>query len=119
MISISQTVVLFYELINRRDVGQMRNFLKDEAQFLFPKTQPLSGKEKILRFFQVLFLQYPQLTFEVQGIVAEEDRAAVHWVNHGVDRKKQPYENEGVTLFEFQDGQIVFMSDFFKDTGKF
>jgi ketosteroid isomerase-like protein len=119
LVSISQAVKQFYEHINQRDVGQMRNYLKEEAQFLFPKSQPLSGKEKILRFFQVLFLQYPQLSFEVRRVVAEGDSAMAHWVNQGVDRKKQPYENEGVTLFEFQDGQIIFMSDFFKDTGKF
>ena len=36
-----------------------------------------------------------------------------------MNRKKAPYENEGVTLSEAEGGKIRFISDFFKNTEKF
>jgi ketosteroid isomerase-like protein len=115
----SRSAAEFFEFVNRRDIDRMRDHLNDDAHFLFPKTQPLVGKERILKFFQILFRQYPQLTFDVQGIVAEGDRAAVHWAIRGANRRGECYENEGVTLFHFEGGKVSFMSDFFKDTGRF
>jgi ketosteroid isomerase-like protein len=109
----------FFERINSRSLDQMGDFIKEDARFFFPKTQPLVGRDRIVKFFQVLFRQYPELHFRVHGIIAEGDRVAVHWTNQGITRRKEQYENEGVTLFEFEDGKIGFISDFFKDTGKF
>jgi steroid delta-isomerase-like uncharacterized protein len=109
----------FFERMNRRIIDDMVDLLKDDTRFLFPKTQPLVGKERIVKFFQILFRHYPELYFEVQGIIAEGDRVAVHWTNQGISRKQEHYENEGVTWFEFEEGKISLISDFFKDTGKF
>jgi hypothetical protein len=63
--------------------------------------------------------QYPELVFDVKGIIVEGERAAVHWTNRGTSRKKEPYENEGVTLLEWEQDGFRFMSDFFKDTEEF
>ncbi len=109
----------FFELINNRELDRMRELVQDNTRLLFPKTQPLVGGDRILKFFQVLFRQYPELVFEVQGIIAQGDNVAVHWTNRGITRKKEHYQNEGVTLFEFEREKIILISDFFKDTGKF
>jgi ketosteroid isomerase-like protein len=110
----------FFDALNRRDLEQMGGLLAEGAEFYFPKTQPLTGKERILRFFKILFHRYSELLFHVERTIVEGQRAAVHWTNRGVSRKGEPYDNEGVTLFEEGDeGRIVFMSDFFKDTDKF
>jgi uncharacterized protein (TIGR02246 family) len=114
-----QTITHFFELLTTRNLEQMATLLSEDARLHFPKTQPLIGRDRILKFFQVLFRQYPELSFEVQRIIIQGDRAAAHWVNRGVSRKKEPYANEGVTLFEFHGAKIRFLSDFFKDTGKF
>ena len=118
-ISNSRLAVEFFRRMNSRIIDDMVDLLKEDTRFLFPKTQPLTGKERIVKFFQILFRQYPELHFEVQGIIAEGERVAVHWTNQGLNRKRQPYENEGVTWFEFEHGKIRLISDFFKDTGKF
>jgi ketosteroid isomerase-like protein len=109
----------FFELVNSRNLDQMRELVQDNTRLFFPKTQPLLGGDRIIKFFQVLFRQYPELNFEVQGIIAQGDRVAVHWTNRGITRKKEDYQNEGVTLFEFEHGKIIFISDFFKDTNRF
>lgn len=119
MEDISEKVIQFFEFLSAHDLGQMSVFLREDARLFFPKTQPLIGKERILKFFQVLFRQFPELTFTVEHTIAQGDKVAAHWKNRGINRKNEPYENEGVTLFFFEDGQVSLMSDFFKDTGRF
>jgi len=119
MEDLSSKAAQFFESLSAQNPGQMANFLKEDARFFFPKTQPLIGKERILKFFKILFRQYPELSFTVEQIIAQQDKVAVHWRNRGINRKNEPYENEGVTLFFFEDGLVSLMSDFFKDTGKF
>ena len=109
----------FFEVLNHRDTKEMKVLLGPDAQFYFPKTRPLTGRDRILKFINILFRQYPKLTFKVQRIILQGDRAAVHWTNQGETRRKEPYQNEGVTILEMQDGKISFISDFFKDTEKF
>jgi ketosteroid isomerase-like protein len=96
---LSRKVTQFFEFLSTQSLGQMANFLKEDARLLFPKTQPLIGKERILKFFQILFRQYPELTFTVEHIIAQHDKGAAHWRNKGITREKELYENEGVTLF--------------------
>jgi ketosteroid isomerase-like protein len=114
-----RTAAEFFELMNRRALDHMGELVKEETRLLFPKTRPLVGRDRIIKFFQILFRQYPELQFDIQRIITQGDRVAVHWTNVGITRKKEPYQNEGVTLFEFENGKIVFISDFFKDTAKF
>jgi len=109
----------FFEAVNGRDLNMLEELLSKDAEFCFPKTQPLAGRKQIIRFFKILYRQYPKLVFEVQRKIVQRGSAAVHWVNRGVNKKGEPYNNEGVTLLEMETGKITFISDFFKDTGKF
>jgi ketosteroid isomerase-like protein len=117
--SMESFIVHFFDLINSRDMDAFEGILRDEAAFYFPKTQPLLGKNRIRRFFQILFRQFPELEFQVLKAIIQDPWAAVHWKNRGRDRKEEPYENEGVTLLRIEGGKIIYISDFFKDTEKF
>ena len=119
MEDLGSKVKSFFEFVSAQNLRQMGIFLKADARLYFPKTQPLIGKERILKFFQVLFRQYPELRFTVEDTIVQQHKVAAHWTNRGITRKNEPYENEGVTLFFFEDGLVTLMSDFFKDTGKF
>ncbi len=109
----------FFDAVNTRDMDKMEEALHTDATFLFPKTAPLVGRERVIRFFHILFRQYPELLFDIRGVIGEGAWYAVHWTNRGTNRKKEPYENEGVTLLEMDGAGIRFMSDFFKNTEKF
>jgi len=113
-----QTFLKFFQVLNDRDLVEADNLLTAETQFFFPKTEPMVGKAHILKFLKVFFRQMPQLTFTVVKVIRQGERAAVHWTNRGTNRRKEPYENEGVTLLELEKGKIVLISDFFKDTEK-
>lgn len=114
-----QTIEKFFQSLNTRNLDQMGDLLAETAEFYFPKTQPLLGRERIPKFFRVLFRQYPKLSFRVQDVIAQGQKATVHWTNEGLNKKNERYTNEGVTVLEMDGEQIRFISDFFKDTGKF
>jgi ketosteroid isomerase-like protein len=109
----------FFELINRRSFDQMGDYLTEDSYLYFPKTQPLMGRERILKFFQVLFRQYPELHFEVQRIIAQGESVAMHWTNQGVTRKKEHYENEGVTLFDLRIRRLFLSAIFLRTRRSF
>lgn len=109
----------FFTCFNNRDLERLRALLNENAQLYFPKTQPLLTPDRILKFLHLLFRQYPELTFTVHRTIVQRNRAAVHWTNQGKNRRGEPYQNEGMTLLEFEAGKISFISDFFKDTGTF
>ena len=109
----------FFKALNERDFQIMEELLTVDAELHFPKTQPLVGKQRILKFLRLLFRQYPQLVFTVHRIIRQDVFVAVHWSNSGKNRHGEPYENEGVTLIELSGRRIRFISDFFKDTEKF
>ena len=109
----------FFEVFNQRNLVKMEDLFSSDAEFYFPKTQPLIGKNRILKFLNILFRQYPQLNFEIQRIIVQGQQAAIHWTNQGKNKRDEPYENEGVTIMELINGKISFISDFFKDTEKF
>ena len=113
-----QTFLKFFQVLNERDLVEADNLLASQAELFFPKTQPMVGKDRILKFLKVFFRQYPELIFTVERVIRQGDQAAVHWTNRGMNRRKDPYENEGVTILEMRNGKIVFISDFFKDTEK-
>ena len=113
-----QTIFKFFEVFNSRDLEAMGQLFNQDAEFYFPKTQPLIGKDRILKFLKLLFRQYPELSFTVVRVICEENLSAVHWTNSGLNRRKEPYENEGATILEFKEGKISWISDFFKDTDR-
>ena len=113
-----QTFLKFFQVLNERDLVEADNLLASQAELFFPKTKPMVGKDRILKFLKIFFRQYPELIFTVERVIRQGDQAAVHWTNRGMNRRKDPYENEGVTILEMKNGKIVFISDFFKDTEK-
>jgi len=113
-----QTFFKFFQVLNARDLVEAGNLLASQAELFFPKTQPMIGKDRILKFLKIFFRQYPDLIFTVERVIRQGDQAAVHWTNRGISRRKEPYQNEGVTILEMENGKIVYISDFFKDTEK-
>jgi uncharacterized protein (TIGR02246 family) len=109
----------FFDCVNTRDLNQLAGLLTEDARLFFPKTHPVEGKDRILKFLRILFRHYPKLIFHLLRIIVQDNQVAVHWHNQGMMRNGEPYENEGVSWLEIVDGRITFISDFFKDTGKF
>jgi ketosteroid isomerase-like protein len=66
MMSEQSSITHFFDVFNNRDLDKLGDLLTENAEFYFPKTQPLLGKKQIIRFFNILFRQYPELEFKIQ-----------------------------------------------------
>ena len=110
---------LLFDAMNQKKLDALETALADHAVFHFPKTAPLEGKRKIATFLKVLFRKYPDLTFTPGRMVGDDRMAAAEWTNRGTSKSGEPYENAGVTFLEIENKSIVYISDTFKDTGKF
>ncbi len=109
----------FFEAMSRQDTAFLESELREDASFRFPKTEDLIGRDRIIKFFRLLFRRYPQLEFRLKAVLVDGDRAAAHWTNRGRSRSGEDYANEGVTWMEWRDGKLAFISDFFKNTEAF
>jgi len=105
-----------FAAMNSRDVSELAPYIAEEATFDFPGAGCITGKKRILLFFKILFRRYPRLTFSIDDIIVEGDRACTVWSNAGEDAQGTAYRNRGITLVRTADGQITFISDYFKDT---
>ncbi len=114
----TNTMLKFFQILNERDLDEAHNLLDSRVEFFFPKTQPIIGRDRILKFLNIFFRRYPELIFTVVRVIQQGEQAAVHWTNRGLNRRKEPYENEGVTILETRAGRIIYISDFFKNTEK-
>jgi ketosteroid isomerase-like protein len=102
--------------MNSRDVSALAPYMAEDATFDFPGAGCITGKKRILLFFKVLFRKYPRLIFSVTDIIVEGERACAVWSNEGETAHGAPYQNRGMTLVHIVDGQIAYISDYFKDT---
>ena len=85
-----ETVLKFFQVLNEQDLVEADNLLDPRAELFFPKTKPMVGKDRILKFLKIFFRQYPELIFTVVRVILQEDQAAVHWTNRGTSRRKEP-----------------------------
>ena len=107
---------ILFTAMNSRDLSELEKYLAEGAVFDFPGAGTIQGKKKILVFLKILFRKYPRLTFTVEDVIVEGDRACAVWSNKGESKDGKPYENRGVTILRVYNGQIVSLSDYFKDT---
>ena len=107
---------ILFTTMNTRDLSGLEEHLSEDAVFDFPAAGTIQGKKKVLTFLKVLFRMYPRLTFTVEDVIVEGDRACAVWSNKGESKEGRPYENRGVTILRICNGQIVSLSDYFKDT---
>jgi len=105
-----------FAAMNSRDPSGLSLHLAEDAVFDFPGAGRISGHKKILTFLKALFRKYPRLTFRIDDIIVEGDRACTVWSNEGEDAHGTAYQNRGITLVRITDGEITFISDYFKDT---
>ena len=107
---------ILFTAMNSRDLSELGKYLAEDAVFDFPGAGTIEGRRKILIFFKVLFRMYPRLTFTVEEIIAEGAQACALWSNEGENKEGKPYSNRGVTFLKVRNGEMVFLSDYFKDT---
>jgi ketosteroid isomerase-like protein len=61
-----EVVSYFFDLVNARDLEKLEALLMENSEFYFPKTNPMLGKNRIIRFFKIL------VTTQVDRLKAED-----------------------------------------------
>ena len=49
----NEVVSCFFDLVNERNLEKLEALLKENSEFYFPKTKPMVGKNRIIRFFKI------------------------------------------------------------------
>jgi ketosteroid isomerase-like protein len=109
-------VQMLFAALNSRDLSALEHHLAEDAGFDFPGPGLISGRKKILLFLKILFRKFNRLTFSVERIIQDGDCACVIWTNEGHEKTGEAYRNRGITFLQFEEGKIIFLSDYFKDT---
>jgi steroid delta-isomerase-like uncharacterized protein len=73
------------------------------------------GPEQFKKFFTVVRTAFPDLQFTIEDLIAEEDKVAVRFVEHGTHQgvwmgippTGNPITVQGVAIFHIARGQIV------------
>lgn len=107
---------MIFDALNSRDFSEVQPFLAEEVVLNFPGVGDITGLKKVVIFMKTLLRKYPELTFTVSKIIVENDNAVAVWTNVGKKISGEFYSNSGNTLFQFSDGYIKLISDYFKDT---
>ena len=77
--------------------------------------EPFEGPEAVKQMLAQTHRHFPDLSIEVRDVVAEEDRAIVHWAYRGtfregemfgVEAAGQSVEVEGMTKYRIEDGRV-------------
>src|SRR5262245_47686922 len=102
----------------RLSAGDNEPLLKLCSPFVrhtFPGNHPCGGRRHTVaglrRWFERLFLLFPNLRFEVQEILVEDwpwhTVVAVRWTDRATPRDGQPYVNHGVHILRLRWGRLV------------
>ena len=114
--STRQLSEIFFNALNSRDHSDLLAHLAEDAVLDFPGAGRIEGRRRIIAFVRVLFRKFPRLEFTIHDVIVEKERACVVWTNRGERANGDAYRNSGITFAKINDGKIVYISDYFKDT---
>jgi glyoxylase-like metal-dependent hydrolase (beta-lactamase superfamily II)/predicted ester cyclase len=107
----------YIEAVGRRDRNaQMEWYAPDATARIFGVMGPAS-RDEMKAYFEALFDACPDFKLEIVDVIAEGDRAAVHWHGTGTFSGDHPYmgieahgatiDLEGIDRIQVVDGKIV------------
>ncbi len=105
-----------FDAMNKRDFSEMQKNITENLVFDFPGAGKIEGAKRVVLFLTALLRKYSVLQFNVSEVFIEGERACAIWTNQGESKDGKPYANSGVTIFQFYNGKVSSMSDYFKDT---
>jgi steroid delta-isomerase-like uncharacterized protein len=114
--AVEERVRSYFEAMDRRDVGAMVEFWRDDGVEDVVPVGLLRGKEELRAFLDASFRAVPDARTTLGRIVAGESSCAVEWRLEGtfdgapfmdIEPTGKHVEIRGFDLLELEDGQIV------------
>jgi ketosteroid isomerase-like protein len=106
-----------FDAISRGDIEAATRDLADDVHHVFPGDHPLGGERHsraaMQRWFQRLFVLFPEIEFEVQRVAVRgwpwDMLVAIQWTDHGKAGDGVPYDNEGAHWIRLRRGKGVYV----------
>ena len=111
----------FMDDLGRRDLGRIKPWFVEKSVLWVPPALPVEGQRRILAMFRIIFRKYSEIHWNVTEIFPVGGTRYIYATDSwGTIGKSTPYKNSILTIIDFdQDGHILFLSDYFKDTAIF
>lgn len=106
---------VFSDVLNSHDLDRISEYYTEDCQL-----HGLTGPEAIdvdeyASFLSMHFEAFPDLTFEVDELIAEDDRVAVRWTARGTHEESlmdvpatgRSVAVTGMTILHIEDGKVV------------
>jgi glyoxylase-like metal-dependent hydrolase (beta-lactamase superfamily II)/predicted ester cyclase len=105
----------YFDAIARRDIEGMAALWAADGEEHIAGQVDAVGPNGVREYFTEFFAAYPDFAIEVQSIVADGERAAVHWTAFGtqlgtlwgIKPTSARVAFEGIDVLEIRDGMIV------------
>ncbi|MCB0863698.1 MAG: ester cyclase [Solirubrobacterales bacterium] len=117
MPSTSEIATHYFECVSRQDIAGMVACWKPGSHATFVGMDELNAPEDYNQWFGNLFSCFPDFRLEARSIVAEGEKASVHWQTTGTFDGEGVFEGfrpngaridiEGVDLLTLEEGKII------------
>jgi limonene-1,2-epoxide hydrolase len=114
-------ILNFMEDMASKDAGRVAGWFTDDSTLWIPPAQGIIGLQRIKALFRAMFSRYEYLQWDIVEIIPISNSRCFHVCNSKGKMKGQPeYTNRVITDIVFdEDGKIISLSDYFKDTAVF
>lgn len=114
---VRRRVVSNFQSLSAGDYGTVVAQMADDVHHIFAGDHPLGGqrhsRDAFERWFERLYLLFPQLRFEVARVVSSgplwDIWVAVEWVGHVTPAAGDPYVNEGTHVIRIRRGRVAYV----------
>ena len=113
-----ERVLAFMDDVERRDHRALQSWFTDATEVWIPPRPLIRGSRRILAMFRAIFGRYAEIHWRVTAVHALGANRCVYLTDSwGALDRDVPYHTHVMTLIQFgDDGRILSLSDYFKDT---
>ncbi|MFN2457197.1 MAG: nuclear transport factor 2 family protein [Chitinophagaceae bacterium] len=114
------TCLVLMKDLETKNLDKLSNWFNHDNIVWIPPCKPVKGINRILALFRGIFHRYEALHWKVVEILGLENNRCLYISESWGRIGSQEYQNKIVTDIIFDDdGKIISLSDYFKDTSRF
>ena len=116
-----EKILAFMDDMHSNDACRVAGWFTDDSVLWIPPAQPVKGYSRIKALFRAMFNRYDFLKWTIVDIVPINNTRCIHICeSHGRIKGCEEYRNRVLTDITFdEEGKILSLSDYFKDTSIF
>jgi len=119
-LGVERNVRATFRHIGQRDYETLLEQTAPSVLHVFPGDHALGGtrhtREALRRWFERLFLLFPELHFEVKEVAVRglpwDATIMVQWENCGRSCDGQPYANQGAHVLRLRRGRVIYLHEY-------